>query len=88
MWPWALLAQRGLLRWWPDPLVSGPGSKGPGYKSSCAVFFYSRNYRKLFNHVKFLEYSMFVRKMQMTYQTIQKNEIYILVSTSCMLKLL
>jgi hypothetical protein len=29
---------------------------------------------------------MFVRKMQMTYQNVQKNEIYILVSKSCIAK--
>jgi hypothetical protein len=29
---------------------------------------------------------MFVRKMQMTYQIVQKNEIYILVSKSCIAK--
>jgi hypothetical protein len=51
----------------------------------CA-YLVSENYRKLYKLAKFIEYYLFVRKLGMTYQNVQKNEIYLLVSQSCIVK--
>jgi hypothetical protein len=58
------------------------GQKTLGTKSSCTVFYFQKNCCKYLKFVKCIEYSLYVRKMQMTYQNVQKNEIYILVSKS------
>jgi hypothetical protein len=71
----------------PQPSVT-QGQVDPGTKGSCPFILIPENFRKLSNLVKFISIDLFVRKMQMTYQNVQKNEIYILVSKSCMLKLL
>jgi hypothetical protein len=50
------------------------------------IVFISRNFRKCSNLAKIIEYSLVVRKIQMTYQNVQKNMLYILVSNSCIVK--
>jgi hypothetical protein len=40
----------------------------------------------MLNLVKFIEKYLLVGKMQMTYQNVQKNLLYILVSNSCIVK--
>jgi hypothetical protein len=57
-----------------------PGEKGP------VICFISRNFRKCSNIAKIIEYSLVVKKIQMTYQNVQKNMLYILVSNSCIVK--
>jgi predicted transglutaminase-like protease len=55
-------------------------------KSSCKQYFVSRNFRKMTNLVKCIEKYLLVGKLRMTYQNVQKNMLYILVSISCIVK--
>jgi hypothetical protein len=62
------------------------GQITPVQKVPCSCFYFQENFRNQLNLVKIIENYLFVRKMQMTYQNVQKNEIYILVSKSCIVK--
>jgi hypothetical protein len=65
---------------WPGPHLSASvGQMTLGVKSSATRFYFQKNCCKCLKFVKCIEYSLFVRKMQMTNQNVQKNEIYILV---------
>jgi hypothetical protein len=44
------------------------GQTDPGAKRPTALFHFQKNYRKLCNLIKCIEYSLFVRKIRMTYQ--------------------
>jgi hypothetical protein len=68
------------------PSVSLRGSKDPRCKMSARFILILENLRKCCKLVKCIEYSLFIGKIQMTYQNAQKNELYLFVSKSCMLK--
>jgi hypothetical protein len=74
----AVLAELANVAWlWASgPSGSDRGSKGPRYKSSCAVFLILENCCKCLKVVKCIEYTLFVRKICMTYQNVQKIKFY------------
>jgi hypothetical protein len=61
---------------------------GPGVKSLPDYFYSERNFRKCLNLVKCIINSLFIRKICIIYQNAQKNELYLFVSKSCIVKLL
>jgi hypothetical protein len=64
------------------PLASDRGSTWPRCKKFCSIFI-SRNFRFYYKLVKCIVYSLFIKKICLTYQNAQKNMLYILVSLSC-----
>jgi hypothetical protein len=74
-----LASQRGLGPLWSVAL----GQVDPGCKKFQRIYLFQKNCCKYLKFVKCIEYSLYVRKMQMTNQNVQKNEIYILVPKSC-----
>jgi hypothetical protein len=46
------------------------GQVDPGTKSLHALFYFQIHFRKEPNLAKIIDYSLFVRKMQMTYQNV------------------
>jgi hypothetical protein len=76
-----------VVYWW----ASGPPSQRAWViltrcKEFSRICFISRNFRTMLELVKCIEKYLLVRKMQMTYQNVQKNMLYILVSNSCIVK--
>jgi hypothetical protein len=77
---------------WLANMASGPSGQWPWVKRPYVQkvhvqYFISRKIAaSVLKFVKCIEYYLFIRKMQMTYQNVQKNKIYILVSKSCILK--
>jgi hypothetical protein len=62
------------------------GQPDHGVKSLARYSFFQKNGCKSLKLVKIIGNSLLIRKMCMTYQNVQKNMLYILVSISCMLK--
>jgi hypothetical protein len=65
------------------PLSASTGHFGPGTKSSCMFVFNSRNFRNCSKLVKFIFYSLFIRKICIICQNVQENELYLFMSNSC-----
>jgi hypothetical protein len=72
--------------WASAPSVSGPGSKDPWCKKFCACFQFQKNCRNYLKLAKIIGNYLFVKKMQMTYQNVQKIVIYLLMLSSCIVK--
>jgi hypothetical protein len=73
--------------WWAlgPPQSAGLGHFNPVQRVS-RICFISRNFRTMLELVKCIEKYLLVRKLQMTYQNVQKNMLYILVSNLCIVK--
>jgi hypothetical protein len=72
-----------LAMWAMGPIGQLPGSTWPGCEKFLCAYFISENYRKWYNLVKCISIDLVVRKIYMIYQNIQKNELYLLMSNSC-----
>jgi hypothetical protein len=74
------LVQRGLAGGPVGPSGQSPWVKmTPVQKVLCNLFYF----RKLYNFVKCISIDLCIRKMCMIYQNVQKIEIYLLMSNSC-----
>jgi hypothetical protein len=76
---------------WPDsgpqpPQLAGLGQNDSSAKRPAARFQFHKNSRKYWKLVKCIEKYLLVRKLQMTYQNVQKNMLYIFVLESCMFR--
>jgi hypothetical protein len=65
------------------PLSAATASISPGVKRSAFIFC---NFRICVNLVKCIEYYLFIRKLCIIYQNVQKNELYLFMSESCMFR--
>jgi hypothetical protein len=72
------------LTWTLGPPVSDRGSNKPRCKKFPAELFkFLENFRIYLKLVKCIENCLFIRNLCMTYENVQKNIIYLLVSKSC-----
>jgi hypothetical protein len=77
---------------WPPTWPLGPlwsaalGQLDPVQKLPYSYFYFQENFRNIANLVKCIDYYLFIKKMCIIYQNVQKNMLYILVSKSCMIK--
>jgi hypothetical protein len=84
----AVLAELAKVSWlWASgPLVSRCGSFDPVKKVLPLCFFIPGNFRKVANLVKCITNYLLIRKRCIIYQNVQKNESYLLMLSSCIVK--